>query len=118
MGGVIAVGLVLVILITWWTVTLLLYLSGAPAVIIASLVGGGIGHLLGIVLIIGAVALETLMAYLRDVAKVCLTCGKPATVELLSVWNTSHGFFCKTCGQDRLKTLLADEKKADRAVRW
>lgn len=36
----------------WWLMTLLVYLSGAPSIIMAMLVGGGIGHLIGLALVV------------------------------------------------------------------
>ena len=58
------------------------------------------------------------MAYLRQLHILCDACHKkPATVELLSRRNESHGRFCPSCAQPRLHRLKADEQRADALTR-
>lgn len=58
------------------------------------------------------------MAYLRALHILCDACHqKPATVELLSRRNESHGRFCAACARPRLARLKADEQRADALLR-
>lgn len=52
------------------------------------------------------------MAYLRDITRRCGTCGKPATVELMSRRNEPMAPYCKGCGR-KAEARLSQHEAAE-----
>jgi len=51
------------------------------------------------------------MAYLELLEKQCDSCGKKASVELVNHRNVTFGFYCRECGDRKLKQMEAAEDK-------
>jgi hypothetical protein len=49
-------------------------------------------------------------AYLREIIVGKCLCGKPTTHEVFNRFNHSHGRWCKSCGEKRVKELNAEGK--------
>jgi len=51
------------------------------------------------------------MAYMEELTKMCLKCGKIAKVKLFNRYNSPMGEFCRSCGRIELKRLNEAEKE-------
>lgn len=52
------------------------------------------------------------MAYLEEIVKPCQLCGSPAKVHLYNQHNMHVGWYCRRCGNRKLKQLQYQESKA------
>ena len=57
-----------------------------------------------------------IVAYLREIGVQCARCIKPATHEVVNLFNAACGRFCKKHAKELLRSITADERRSDAAM--
>lgn len=58
------------------------------------------------------------MAHSKPIPKhKCQRCPKSATVEVLNNHNSSHGYFCTSCGKTEVRRLNIEEERINQRMR-